>query len=311
MSEENNSFNVESLGEALNNENLRGQILESIANNEYGQTYLNNFAKTHWDKNIGTEVGTIHGKYDQDLKDLGFNKPDGVKTYEFVKSTIKDLQEKALAGDPAAIEALRTENTDLKSKLENNEAAKHFKDLYESTKNTSATKIEELENQISSFRDKQRRFTIETELNRVLTGLDLNDSLPEDVRKTYVDTVYKSLLDNAKVLEDGSIAFYNGEELIVNKKNMEKASASYILKDRLKSIIAEKQDTTGSGGQDESMSGKKRSNVTFANAKTKVELTGLIEQSLLADGFTKGSSEFATKSNEIFVESGGNNLPLK
>jgi hypothetical protein len=311
MSDENN-LSIEQFQEVFNtNEELRGQILETISSNDNGKAYLDNYAKHHFDSNIGARIGEIHGAYDKDLKELGFEKPDGVKSYEFVKETIKSLKEKAASGDPQAIEALRKENEELQSKIENNEQAKYFKDLHESSTKTFKEQLEEKEAQIQSFLDKQRSFQVEGELNKALTGFTLNDSLPAEVKDTFIQTVYADLLKGAKIIEDGSIAFYDGNgDLIVNNKTMGKATASEILADKLKSIIASKADTKGGGGQD-GMGEKKPSNVTFANAKTKGELLDLIQQSLLSNGEVKGTKEFNVKRDELFVENGGDKLPLR
>lgn len=303
-------INIEQIQEAFNNEELRGQILESISGNEAGKAYLDNYAKLHFDKNVGSRIGEIHGAYDNDLKELGFDKPDGVKSYEFVKDTIKTLKEKADNGDPAAMEALRAENSDLQSKIDNNEQAKYFKDLHEASTKTFTEQLEEKNKMIDSFNQKQRTFQIEGELNKALTSFNLNDSLPTDVTDNYIQSVYNTLLNDAKILEDGSIAFYANGELIVNKKTMGRSTASEILADKLKSIIAVNADSTGGGGQ-EGGGNKKPSSVTFANAKTKGELMSLIQESLLSDGLVKGSNDYNVKHDELFASNEGSKLPLR
>ncbi len=306
------NLSIEQIQEAFNNnEELRGQIFETISTNDAGKTYLDTYAKNYFDNNIGSRIGEVHGAYDNDLKELGYVKPDGVKSYEFVKETIKSLKEKAASGDPQAIEQLRKENQELQSKIENNEQAKYFKDLHESSSKTFQEQLEAKESQIQGFLEKQRTFQIEGELNKALTGFDLNDSLPKEVKDTFIQTVYNKLLTDAKVLEDGSVVFYENGDIITNKRTAGKATAGEILADKLKSIIATKADTSGGGGQDDGMGGKKPSNVSFANAKTKGELTDLIQESLLSDGYIKGTDEFNSKNIELFVENGGNKLPLR
>jgi hypothetical protein len=309
MAEE-NTIDVSQIAEALNtNEELRGQILETISSTESGKSYLDTYAQTHFEKNVGVKVGELYGNIDNDLKELGFEKPNGVKTYDFLKETVSSLKEKASSADPNALIALQKERDELMSKLENNEQAKHFKDLYESTKSTYAEQLAEKEQLISDFNNKQRSFTIKSELDKELAGLTLNDTLPNDVRDTYIQTVYAALLKDAKVLEDGSVAFYDGEELIINKKTAGKASAKEILADKLKSIIAEKGSVAGSGGKDDDGT-KRPSNVTLANAKTQTELSSLIAEKLLSDGLLKGSDAYVQESDKLFGEY-SKGLPLR
>jgi hypothetical protein len=308
MAEE-NQINVEQIAEALNNEELRGQILETISGTEAGKQYLDNYANLHFEKNVGTKVGELYGNIDKDLDSLGFKKPDGVKTYEFLKSTVADLKQKADSSNPELLSQLEKEKAELLSKIENNTEAQHFKDLYESTKSTYAEQLAEKEQLINDFNNKQRLFTIEGELNKTLAKLPLNDALPEDVKKTYIDTVYSSLLQEAKILEDGSIAFYSNGELMTNKKTMSKATAEEILNDKLKSIIAAKNDVSGGGGQGE-LSSKKPSNVALSAAKSKLELNKLAEQHLLSNGLLKGTNDFLKEMDSIAAQY-GKDLPLR
>jgi hypothetical protein len=310
MSEENNELNVEQIAEAFNaNEELRGQLLETISSNEHGKSYLDNYAKNYFESNIGTKIGEVHGAYDKDFEEvLGVKKPDGVKSYAFWKEQAAKLKEAASSSDPALLESIKNENAELKSKIENNEQAKYFKDMYESTKNSYSEQLKEKEGVIQQFEQKQRTFTIEGELNKALNSIKLNDSLPEDVKATYLQTVYSSLLSEAKILEDGSIVFYENGEPITNKKTANKATASEILNNKLKSIVAQAPTTTGGGGQESN--GTKKSNVTFSNASTKLELQSLVETSLLADGLLKGTNDFTTKMDGILAEY-GKGLPLR
>ena len=126
-------FNKEEFSQSFNeNEETRGQILETIAGTEHGKTYLENHAKNYLEANSGAIRGELYGNIDNDLKELGFEKPTGVKTYAFLKDTVQSLKDKAALGDPAAIEALKTENQDLKTKIESGDSNTHYKDLWES-----------------------------------------------------------------------------------------------------------------------------------------------------------------------------------
>jgi hypothetical protein len=301
---------MESIIELLNNEEQRGQVLETIAQHEAGKEYLNNYAKIEAEKIIGQKIGELHGGYDRDFEEVtGVKKPEGVKSYTFWKEHFKGVNEKAKSVNTDVLDQIKKENEELKLKMENNEQAKYFKDLYESTKTTYQKQLEEKENFINQFQTERMQMKIKGDLSAAIAKLELNSELPEDVKNTYIETVFNSLMKGAKVMEDGSIVYYDGDTLLTDSKTAQKATAEYLLQSRLKSILVEKKVVTGGGGQDPNKT-KSKSSVSFSHAKTQMELNTLIEESLLADGFLKGKTDFQAKKNELFKEF-SNGLPLR
>lgn len=301
---------MEQIIELLNNEEQRGAVLETIAQHEAGKQYLSNYAKIEAEKIIGQKIGELHGGYDRDFEEVtGVKKPEGVKSYTFWKDYVKEINEKAKSNNTDVLEQMKKENAELKSKMENNEQAKYFKDLYESTKTTYQKQLEEKETFINQFQTERQQMKIKGDLSSAISKLELNSELPEDVKNTYVETVFNSLMKGAKELEDGSIVYYDGDSIITNPKTASKATAEEILQARLKSILVEKKVVTGGGGQDPNKQ-KTKSAVGLANAKTQIELNNLIEESLLADGYLKGKADFQAKKNELFKEF-SNGLPLR
>lgn len=300
---------MENIIELLNNEEQRGAVLETIASHEAGKEYLNNYAKIEAEKIIGQKIGELHGGYDRDFEEVtGVKKPEGVKSYTFWKDYVKEINEKAKSNNTDVLDQIKKENADLKFKMENNEQAKYFKDLHESTKASLQKQLTEKDEFINQFQTERTQMKIKTDLSNAIAKLELNSELPEDVRNTYIDTVFNSLVKGAKVLEDGSIVYYDGDTLLTDSKTAQKATAEYLLQARLKSILVEKKVVTGGGGQAQGT--KTKSSVSFAHAKTQMELTTLIEDSLLADGFLKGKADFQVKKNELFKEF-SNGLPLR
>ena len=168
--------------------------------------------------------------------------------------------------------------------------------------------IEEKNSYITGFESEKKQLKIKGELSNAMAKLEINSDLPEDVRNNYIDTVFNSLMNGAKVLEDGSIVFYDGETMYINPKTASKATAEEILQSKLKSILLEKKEVTGGGGQGQKA--KSKSSISFTNAKTKMELNTLIDESLLLDGVLRGNPEFQTKKDELFKEF-SNGLPLR
>ena len=294
--------------EALNaNEELRGNFLEKFASNEHGKTFLDNYANTYFDEKVGAKIGEVHGMYDNDLKELGFEKPDGVKSYEFVKSTIKSLQEKAASGNPEVLEALKRENQELLGKIESGEGARMYKEQLEATKKAFEEETAKYQNQIAEFKASQTKNFITSDLQAALGSLEFNEALPKSVIDTMVKVKMEQLLANAKISDDNTVTYYdqNGE-VILNRKNMIKATASDILKAELKDVIAIQRQQAGGGEK----GGQNTKPTSFSNAKTQVELRGAIETNLLSDGYIKGSEDYQAKMDELFKEHRGD-LPLR
>jgi len=303
-------FSNEQIQEILSNEETRGNFLETIANTEQGKSYLENHAKTHFDNNVGSKIGEIHGGYDKDLSEAtGITKPDGVKSYVFWKDEISKLTEKAKASDPNLLETLKSKNEELQKQLDNNEGTKYFKDLLESTKTTAQAEIEKYKEELQNYKTNEINFKINTELNSTISKFNFDETIKKTVLDTYIKTELNKLSSKAKVSEDGSVTYYDDSgEIIVNRKTMLKADADYILNERLKDVLAEKRMITGGGG-DGKAKGKK-STGNFGGAKNQQELNGLIADNLLADGYIKGSEKYNEMFSELLKANKGD-LPLR
>lgn len=303
-------FTNEQITEVLSNEETRGNFLETIASNEHGKSYLDNFASTHFESNVGSKIGEIHGGYDKDLSEAtGIIKPDGVKSYTFWKEEVLKLKQKADSSNPEILNQLKSQNEELKSKIESGEASKHFKDLYESTKSTAQTEIEKYKGELEAYKTNEIKSKINNDLKNTVVKFGFDETIKKSVLDTFVNNELNQLIEKAKVSEDGSVSYYDFDgSLILNKKTMLKADAEYILSDRLKDVIAEKRKIEGGGG-DGNKEGKK-STGDFSGAKNQQELNTLIGENLLADGYIKGTDEYQLKFSELLKANKGD-LPLR
>ena len=306
-------FNKEEFSASFNdNEETRGQILETIASTEHGKTYLENHAKNYLDSKSGAIRGELYGNIDSDLKELGYEKPAGVKTYEFIKSTVQSLKEKAALGDPTAIETLSNENKELKAKIESGDANTHFKDLYEAGKSTWETTLAEKEALITGFHTEKRNLTIANDLNGALSQLALSEDISQSIKDIVINDAFNKLSKDAKIEGDGTISYYDANgQMLVSRKTSEKNTAKELLQAALTDIITKKP--SGGGGADDNNGSdgtRKRSNITLASAKTQVELNTTIEEHLSSNGVLKGTDEYKKQGDELFKEY-GTNLPLR
>lgn len=306
-------FNKEEFSASFNdNEETRGQILETIASTEHGKTYLENHAKNYLDSKSGAIRGELYGNIDSDLKELGYEKPSGVKTYEFIKTTLQSLKEKAALGDPTAIETLSNENKELKAKIESGEGNTHYKDLYTAGKSTWETTLAEKDALISGFHAEKRNLTISGDLNGALAQLALSDDISQSIKDIVINDAFNKLSKDAKIEGDGTISYYGADgQMLVSRKTSEKNTAKELLQAALTDIITKK--ATGGGGADDKDNPdgtKKRSNITLASAKTQMELNATIEEHLSSNGELKGTAKYREESDKLFKEYGAN-LPLR
>jgi len=296
---------IEQINEAFqSNEELRGQFIQNFRESEDGQSLLNNHAQNFWDSKIGDEIGKVHGGYDNDFKEvLGVEKPQGVKSYTFWKEQVQKLKEGA---NPELISQKEAEIAELKKTIEANAGSEHFKGMYEKLQSESENRIAELTTQLGEFENKFRTNTIEGLITKAMTGFEFNTELPEDVRNSFVDGIVSGLVGNAKVMEDGTVTFYENNEPILNPKTLAKMDASEILKSKLASVLL-KKDTSKGGGVDPNKvnpTDPNRMNVsaTITTAKTQTQLYDAISKELSAKGLQKGSKEYTTEFDTLFAE---------
>lgn len=314
MSEENNTFDVNQLGEALNNEEVRGQIFETLQGNENSKELLDKYAKAFYDENVGIKIGELHGMYDKDFEEItGQRKPEGVKTYQFIKEKVKELHEKANSVDTTALDKLKQENEALKSKVESGDVNNHFKSMYEEGKTTWQQQIAEKEEIIKNFQAEKKNFGVMNDLNSAMSSLSIREDIPESVTKVVIKNVLDKYIQNSTIENDNSVTYYDGENKpLMNKKTVNKLTAKEILQDELKDILVKKSSTVGGKDKanDNPLSGVANVSAELSSCKTRIELNEAINNKLLSDGVKKGSDEFKKQSIELFKQY-GEELPLR
>lgn len=299
-------LNIEQINQAFeSNSELKEQFIDEFKGSESGQTLLNNFAENNWNSKIKTTIGELHQSYDNDFEEaFGKKRPDGVKTYNFFKDEVAQLKTLANSNDPSVLAEKDRLILDLKNKLETGGANDHFKGLYDELQNKSSNRIDELTNQIKGFEDQSRLGQISSVLNKALNGLQFNDQLPKDLVDGHVSGLIKSLTESAKIMEDGTVTFYDGDSPILDK-NMGKMKAEQLLSARLESVLA-KKDGTG-GGVDPNKANLNNPNplntsASISSAKTQSQLMSAIESDLISQGLSKRSKEYRLKMDELFAQ---------
>lgn len=304
---------IEQINEAFeNNAELKNEFLNNYRNSEEVATLLNNHAKNYWDSKIGDEIGKVHGGYDQDFKEvLGIEKPQGVKSYTFWKEQVQKLKETA---NPELLSEKDQQIAELQKAVEQSAGSEHFKSLYEKLQSDSETRIAELNQTIEEFETKFRNNKIESLINKAMNGFEFNSELPEDVRTSFVDGIVSKLIQGAKVMEDGTVTFYENNEPILNPKTLAKMDAGDILKNKLASVLLKKENSAGGGVDpkkvDPNNPNRMNTPATITTAKTQTQLFDAISKELASKGMRKGSKEYTNEFDKLFAEN-SEGLPLK
>jgi len=72
---------------------LQAKVLDILKGTEVGKAYTETVAKNYFEQNIGQEHRKIYDFVDDAIKANGFDKPDGVKTSEWVNMIAKQNKE--------------------------------------------------------------------------------------------------------------------------------------------------------------------------------------------------------------------------
>ncbi len=188
-------------GKATNNEskelsNL--QMIEKLKGSEELNTLIKNSNESYWKENIGGELKTVYSNIDNGIKDvLGLDKPDDIKTSDWVKQNLSKL------GD------LKKELDALKSKGDTSEAqTKLWNDKFSKLKGELETTKTALEaEKTNSFNN-----NINNHLDNFLVGKTFKPSYSEDDVNTLVSAKKAKIVANTKTLDNGKLAVINPED---------------------------------------------------------------------------------------------------
>jgi len=280
-------------------------------------------------KVIGEKIGEVHGKYDQDIEEItGQKKPDGVKTYDFVKQVLGEFKTKATSAPELQkqIDTYKTKVADLEKQItegKGNEAiAQKLRDAegklsqlqtqYETDKQT-------WEKEKGTYAEKITGLQVTTQFEKASAGLKFKVGYPESVQKTLLDTSQANILAKYKpdwVEADGKkvMVFRDDKGEIARNKNnqLNPYTAEELMKENLKEVLDLGKKTTGTGTKNPAGGDTDTVDVVdIAGAKTQIEADELIVKHLMQIGETRGSASFAEKQKKLREDNGVNKLPLR
>ena len=275
---------------------------------------------------IGTRIGELHGQYDTDVRTVtGIAKRQGEKSYDYVKRILGDYKTKAASADALnqTIATLQTEIEGYKKTIAegkgNEEVAKQLKDAQKQLADTQSLfekKNAEWENKYSALNTQYQTSLIDAEFGKALSGMKFKSIYPESVQKTLIDSAKRTVLSTAKPdwLEE------NGEKKLVfrdatgnimtNPENkLNPFTPGELLKRELKEVLDNGRQQTGAGTKN--LQGGGSSTFDLGGATTQVAADEMIAKHLMANGYTRGSREFADEAQKIRTENGVDKLPVQ
>ena len=281
---------------------------------------------------IGKKIGEIHGDYDRDIKEvLGVEKPQGMKTYDFIKN---DLLLKIKDADTLATTNAATlkEQTDKVAQLELAIADKSGDIVLTQQLKDASDKID----QLNLAHEEDKKTWTETgdktkselmdlrlthEFDKGLSGVKYKDEkiVSVGLRNLAIKQGREAVLRDftPDFIDDGA----NGTTLVFRDKdgtiqnNPENSLKPYTATELLMKqagvndvIDAGKNLNGGAGGDGGS---PKPVAASIGAAATQVEADDIISKDLMGQGLSRDSVEFAEKHAELRKEANVGELPLR
>ena len=181
--------------------------------------------ETEIEKRIGLRIKEVHDQYDKDLFEVtGLKKEDNEKTYAAYRRILAEYKAKA-----------DKKGTDDSEELKN--LRKKF-----------AGDIEAKENEIKELKENgEKRDAIST-LRTGLSGLKFNESIPESLRKKFIEDTINALAVKAVKNEDGSYRYKDQNGVDITESYKPVSDPAKVLAISLKDIIGEPEAGGGGGG---------------------------------------------------------------
>lgn len=274
---------------------------------------------------IGQKTGELYGNIDRDITEAtGLQKPQGMKTYDWMKSLLPDL--KKIKDIKAELVTIKGEKTELEKKVTEGTG------LDEELKKQIATKdkkIEELGKQMTAdktlLEEKTKKYEKDTfdlsfnflssEAEKSLTFID---AIQPNIQKVLINSAKTEILNEYEVdeIDDGKGGLrtvFKKDGVVAN--NADKGLEPYTLNDLYQMKLKESLKTgdpkkgANTKGGDGGQGGKPT--IDVSGAKTQVEAHEAISTQIMSEGITRDSDEFQPRFDELSKENNVASLPMR
>ncbi|MCM1077867.1 MAG: hypothetical protein NC344_06855 [Bacteroidales bacterium] len=279
---------------------------------------------------IGTRIGEIYRQMDTTIENAtGVKRNGDEKTYNFLARASQVLSEKASLADNLSKEvaSLQKEKARLEKVIADGSGdtetkkalAQAQKDLTAITKQYNTLKGE-YDTAKQNHTNELFALRVEGELTAATSGIKFKQDFPKSVTDVILSqAVAKIKAMNPEYIDDGKggkvLAFKDETGAIMrNSENqLNPYTAGELLSRELKvlGVLEEGRRQNGGGTGAHTGGNGGGSSLDVSGAKTRIEAYDAIASSLMAQGMTKGSSEFDTAMQQAWKDNNVASLPEK
>lgn len=278
---------------------------------------------------IAKRIGEIYSGLDTDIEQtFGVQKPQGLKTYQF----IKELPKLAKIGNSdelkKQIETLQSDKQRLEQQLKDGQGNEGLKDqiaqLEKSIQEKDTTIKQMQDNQTSSLQEWQEKYNakeleiknyqINSAFSDFTSGVKFRPDLPEEMVKVFIETQKKQLQNEFEIdlmpnNQGGTnLVFKKDGAVEMDKQTLLPVSGKGLLLTRLKPVIDEGHQQTGAGTKAGASNTKTSVSI---NANTQASATSQIDEQLIQLGFAQGTKQYQEKFNEAYKAYKVAEMPVK
>ena len=275
-------------------------------------------------RQIADVTGKIHAAYEKDITEItGKDKPQGVKTYAWLKTEMTSLKSAAESGT-----ALKTQITELTAERDRLKKAVEsggdkeiqtqlatVRGQLDAAKTKYATELETL----TKERDAAKQQAETLELDQLWKGaagkLQFKEGTDETVRDLVLDAAKTQLLGKYELVKTQTtagtkISFKDkatGNIVANPERNLDPMTADELLASQpaIKALLGgqRQQGGTDSGGKTQpGPGGNQGSKLDVSAAKTQSEASQIITDTLRAQGIAKGTAKFTEAYKEAWTD---------
>lgn len=207
---------------------LQAQVLDILKGTDVGKAYTETVAKNYFEQNVGSEHRKIYDFVDNALKSEGLDKPEGVKTSEWVNMIAKQNKELSdkIANSSANPDKLAQQIEELTNK--------HKKEKQNFNK-VAQDEIAKRDAEIKELKTVQTDIMKKSEIQSELSKITFNKGLGENLINDIVEVKTQILVHNSKI-EDGVVIWCKPDGTPF-KDGILNATLASILKTELDSVI--------------------------------------------------------------------------
>ena len=207
---------------------LQAQVLDILKGTEVGKAYTETVAKNYFEQNVGSEHRKIYDFVDNALKSEGLDKPEGVKTSEWVNMIAK--QNKELSDKISTMSA----NPDKLAEQIDALTQKHKKEKQNFNK-VAQDEIAKRDAEIQQLKKIQTDVMKQSEIQKSVAKLEFNKGLDEKLINDIIQVKTQILIHNSKI-EDGVVVWCNPDGTPI-KDGILNASLDSILRSEFDSVL--------------------------------------------------------------------------